>query len=399
MKYHHRRGLIPEVDQEACTDCGLCLRVCPGEELNLDQLNKDVFGKLPEEPLYGNYRKVYTGYALNDEIRYNGASGGLVTVILFELLRTEEIDGALVVRMSREKPLEPEVFIARSIEDLISAQQSKYLPVPLNVGLKEIIKDKDGKYAVVGLPCHFHGLRLFEKINKKLKERIVLRIGLFCGFNPTMASTKFLLRRAGVKDFSQLSEIKYRDGDWPCGFRAYLKDGTDRFLYPIKHFLFSHYLFERQRCAMCIDHLCELADMSLGDEWRADLKTSAAGWSFLMTRTKIADDYVAQFVKNRVLYLEEISPDVIASGQLATMTFKKKGTKAFAKIRSLFGKKVPTYLKKSRYQPKFRYYVGAFFIYLIPALFEYDFVSRLFLRVPTSIYNKYRNLIIRFFLK
>ena len=397
MKYSDRRGLIPDVNQKVCTNCKKCLRVCPGEELDLNALTRQVFGKLPQNPLYGVYRKVYTGYSTNKQIRYNGASGGLVTTILYELLKDKDIDGAMVVKMSQDRPLEPDIFIARSLDDLISAQQSKYLPVPMNVGLREIMKDTNGRYAVVGLPCHFHGLRLMERLNNKLKDRIVLRIGLFCGFNPTMASTKFLLRRAGVKDFSTVKKIKYRDGDWPCGFRAYLKDGTDRFLYPIKHFLFSHYLFERQRCAMCMDHLCELADMSLGDEWRADLKSSAAGWSFLMTRTKVADQFVEKLVRKSSVYLEEISPDIIASGQAATMIYKKRGTKAFAKIRSLMGKKVPNYLRNSKYQPKLRYYIGAALVYFIPALFEKDFFSRMFIWVPTNIYNKYRNAILRFF--
>jgi len=394
---HKSQGLLPKVDDNLCTQCGKCVEVCPGQSVDLAQLQQEFFGQTAKDELFGNYIEIFSGYSTVPEIRYNGASGGIVTTILISLLKKGEIDGALVVRMSQKRPLEPEVFIARTEEELISAQQSKYLPVPMNLGLKEIIKDKNGKYAIVGLPCHFHGLRLVEKKNPNLKNKILLRIGLLCGFNPTLSSTKFLLRRAGVKNFEDVKEIKYRDGDWPCGFRAILKDGTDRFLYPIEQFLFSHYVFERHRCAMCLDHTCELADISVGDEWRAKLKKDAGGWSYLIVRTKIGKEIVEKFAKERLLYLEPIDSSVIYGGQYGSLNFKKKGSFAFAKIRRLFNKQVPDYLKNGKVKPKLAHYIGASLIYIMTTFFEIDFFNRLFLHVPTKIFTKYRWLVIRLF--
>jgi len=397
LQQHPKKGLLPIVDDELCTECGICLRVCPGEELNLGQLNLDLFGKIPADELYGNYVSVYTAHATNAEIRYNGASGGVATAILDALLKSGQITGAAVVRMSRERSLEPDVFIARNTDDLISAQQSKYLPVPMNVALRDILADKNGKYAIVGLPCHFHGLRLAEKVNKKLTQRIVLRMGLFCGFNPTLSSTKYLLRRAGVKDFSQIANIKYRDGDWPCGFRAIMNDGSDHFLYPINEFLFAHYVFERRRCAMCCDQLNELADLALGDEWRSDLKDDAGGWSHIMTRTEIGEECVRQMVAQGIIHIQESNAEHIFSGQRYTMIFKKRGNYAFGRIQRMLGKKIPNYLKTTRHKMKWQYWLGSFIVYLIPAMFENDMFSRLFVGVPTRVWNKYRNLLLKLF--
>jgi len=394
---HKKRGLVPQVDEGLCNQCGKCIEVCPGRSLDLKQLQKEVFGETAKDELFGNYIEIFSGYSTSLRIRYNGASGGVVTAILNALLKRGEIDGALVVRMSRRKPLEPEVFIAKTEEEVISAQQSKYLPVPMNVGLRDIIINKDGRYAVVGLPCHLHGLRLIEKKIPSLKEKILLRIGLFCGFTPTLSSTKFLLRRAGVRNFEDVQEIKYRDGDWPCGFRAILKDGSSRFLYPIEHFLFSHYVFERHRCAMCMDHLCELADVSIGDEWRAKLKKDVGGWSYIIVRTKIGKEIVEKLVEEKLLYLEKIDPSVIYGGQYGTINFKKKGSFAFAKIKRLLRKQIPDYLKDKKFKPKLRHYIGAFLIYVVTTFFEIDLFSRLFLHVPTKVFTKYRWLIIKLF--
>ncbi len=394
---HPKKGLLPIVDDEKCTKCRKCVKVCPGEELDFNLLNQEFFGKLPENELYGNFISVYTSYANDEKVRYNGASGGVVTALLNDFMEQKEIDGALVVKMSQERPLEPEIFIARNKEELISAQQSKYLPVPMNIGLKQILKNSNERYAMVGLPCHFHGLLKAEKIIPEIKDRIALRIGLFCGFNPTLSSTKFLLRRSGVKNFDDVAEIKYRDGDWPCGFRAFLKDGTDRFLYPIRHFLFSHYVFERHRCAMCADHLCEFCDLSMGDEWRADLKDDAAGWSFIMTRTKKGEKVVQKLLERKIIEAEKISEDVIFSGQGSNMIFKKRGNQAFANIKKFMGKQVPDYFSRREQKPKLKYYIGAFAILIMTNLFEQPIISRMFEWVPTRVFTKYRHLVINVF--
>lgn len=396
---HPWRGLIPQVNPQQCTSCGLCVKVCPGENIPFRKLHKASFGQEIDNEFFGHVEAVYSGYSHNRKIRYHGASGGVVSEILIRLLEDNKIDGALVVNMKGPKPLWPNVFIARTREEIISAQQSKYQPVPMNIGLKEIVKAKTERFAVVGLPCHFQGLRMFEQIRPDIRDRIVVRIGLFCGYNPTLTSTKFLCRRAGVKDLNDVIDIKYRDGHWPCGFRAITKDGEDHFLYPIGHFLFSHYIFERYRCGLCIDQLNELADISVGDEWRENLRESVGGWSFIVTRNKMGQNVIDQMVANGNLYIEESSTMSIYSGQYATMIYKKRGTVVFGKIQQMLGKPIPRYLKNRPYYPKLEYIIGSFLNYFIPKLSEKRIIRWLFLNLSVTWFNKYRKLIIRLFRK
>jgi len=53
---------------------------------------------------------------------------GVVTQLLIFLLEKGIIDGALVVRMREDQPLEPEPFIARTKEEIISTSKFKYCP-------------------------------------------------------------------------------------------------------------------------------------------------------------------------------------------------------------------------------------------------------------------------------
>jgi coenzyme F420 hydrogenase subunit beta len=193
---NEKKGInVPELNEEKCNHCGICYEVCPGHEVDFKQLNLEIFGKGPEDVLIGNYLNCYTGYATDYDIRYNSASGGLVTQLLVFALEEGVIDGALVTRMKKDNPLEPEPFIARSKEEIIEASKSKYCPVPANIVLKEILESEDGKrFAVVGLPCHIHGIRKAELINKKLKAKIVLHFGLFCSHTVDFLGDRFLVR-------------------------------------------------------------------------------------------------------------------------------------------------------------------------------------------------------------
>jgi len=109
---------------------------------------------------------------------------------LLSLLNEKIIDGALVTRMGRDDPLKPEAFIATTKDELIDAIGSKYCPVPANVALNEILNSNFKKFAVVGLPCHIHGLRKAERLKKELREKIALHIGLFCSYGITFLTTQ-----------------------------------------------------------------------------------------------------------------------------------------------------------------------------------------------------------------
>lgn len=100
MMIDHRQGLyIPSLDNEKCNECGLCFKACPGHTVDFKQFNLNIYGKDQEDSLLGNYLNCYIGHATDYDIRYNSASGGLVTALLISALEEGIINGALVTRM------------------------------------------------------------------------------------------------------------------------------------------------------------------------------------------------------------------------------------------------------------------------------------------------------------
>ena len=161
----------------------------------------------------GSYLKCCIGHATESGVRYKASSGGVVTGLLIYALEHGIIDGALVTRMNKERPWEPEPFIAKTRDEVIEASKSKYCPVPANIMIKELLNAHEGeKFAVVGLPCHIQGIRKAEQIYKKLKARVVLHIGLFCSHTDTFWLTDYLLKSMDVQKTISRASISWGGG-------------------------------------------------------------------------------------------------------------------------------------------------------------------------------------------
>ena len=310
LRINEKKGIfVPKINEEKCNNCGICYEVCPGHEVDFKELNLEIFGKEPEDVLIGNYLNCYVGHSTDYDIRYNSASGGLVTQLLIFALEEGIIDGALVTRMKKDNPLEPEPFIARTKDEIIEASKSKYCPVPVNIALKEILKSEEGeKFAVVGLPCHIHGIRKAEQISKKLKERIVLHIGIICNHTPTFLATEFLLKKMKIKK-DDVTKLDYRGEGWPGGMKVTTKNKNKIF---IPHFssgywgiVFNSFFFP-MRCTLCSDKVCELSDVSFADAWMPELmKNDNIGTSLIISRNEISEEILNKAVLKEKIELKK----------------------------------------------------------------------------------------------
>lgn len=363
LTINEKKGIyIPELNDEKCDNCGICYKVCPGHEVDFKFLNREIFGKEPKDDLIGNYLNCYIGHATDYDIRYNSASGGLVTALLIFALEQGIIDGALVTRMKRDKPLEPEPFIARTKEEIIEASKSKYCPVPANVALKEILESKDGeKFAVVGLPCHIHGIRKAEQINKKLKQKIVLHIGIFCGVMPNFMGTEFLLRRLKLQS-KDVVMLNYRGEGWAGKMSLKLRNNETKIIpYPAywDGFGSSFYPF---RCTLCSDWTAELADISFGDAWLPKIvERDKIGTSLIISRNEKSNGILQQMISQSKIKLNEITHNEVVISQRAIL-FKKRDVKARLILSKLLGKNVPIY-NQDLLKPKFNSYRSAILRY------------------------------------
>ncbi|MDR0460130.1 MAG: Coenzyme F420 hydrogenase/dehydrogenase, beta subunit C-terminal domain [Nitrososphaerota archaeon] len=338
------RLYFPQIDSTKCHNCSQCYSVCPGESVNFKQLSKNVYKqqlKQPNSILLGTYTGCYVGYSTDKNVRFNSASGGIVSQLLICGLEAGLIDGAIVTRMSKNVPLEPEPFIARTREEVLEACSSKYCPVPLNIVLKEVLL-KDGRYAFVGLPCHIHGLRKAQQLNKKLRERIVLTIGIFCSHNDNFSTTNYVLSRLNVTP-SNVASITYRGSGWAGAFTVKQKSGEFSkcaFHEWIK--VHEYCFFTPDRCLLCCDHTAELSDISTGDAWLPEFSKDRYGVSIFVSRNDIGDKYVLLAKSKGHFSFSKIDSQKVVKSQ-GNIRFKKNGFAVRCFVFRLQRKNIPIY--------------------------------------------------------
>lgn len=306
---------VPWVFFEDCNYCGICYKICPGHSVDFIDLNSKFIAQGQNNTLLGNYICCYTGYINNYNIRYRSSSGGLLTAFLIYALEQKIVDGAIVTRMKKDNPLEPETFIARTKEELLSAMGSKYCPVPVGVAIREIL-ETEGRYAVVGLPCHMHGIRKAEVFNKQLRERIALHVGIICGTTKTFLGTEFQLKRLNIKEDS-VQRIEYRGNGWPGNMTIYLKDDHEKIQlqYP---FYYDCVLssFTPRRCMLCIDQSNELSDVCFGDAWIEEIKQKDnIGTSIVISRNDRCDKILNEMANCGCIDLQACDPSQVIRSQ------------------------------------------------------------------------------------
>lgn len=356
---------FPEVDPEKCAKCGKCLDVCAGIEISINSIANKLWPTNKYKIELGKFIATYTGYSLDQKIRYEAASGGIVTSIVLYLLRNNIVNGAILTRMSENNPCEAESFIAYTEEEVMSAQSSKYCPTS-PVKIIKNLKDKkqNEKFVFVGLPCHIHGVRKLQENEIWVQNKILLTIGIFCSHGVTLSGTEFLLDKYG-KDMERLDKIQYRGKGWPGGMHIYDENGDNIFI-PHNNYwppFFANYLFTPLRCLVCHDLTSELSDISTGDAWLKEIvDKDKIGTSIIVTRSELANKIINDMKLTGEISLSAVSPQKVIESQKGILNRKKIGVGSRLKLYKILSIPVPEYDQIFKYT--YRGLFGATLMYL-----------------------------------
>ena len=339
----------------ACTDCDLCVKVCPGDEFDITKFNYEKYNKIYSiESTHGNFLEGIIAYAKDPSIREKSTSGGLVTAILLDALEKKIIDGAIVIASDDNILWKGKPILATTKEEILSSMKSKYAISPTNAIFSEI-KKFEGKYALVGLPCQIHGYYKAAQLDPKIKERIVLTIGLFCHAAIEHEAYKIIWSSLGDK-VKNAKKFVSRIGKHPGTPYLELEDGSLTPVYygnsqgyrptSIEMINILYRLYTPSRCLTCFDATAEFADISVGDPWMAppeDNVNFKEGWSFGLIRTQKAYDLCNGLIaENKLDVLKLTESETLACNKLMST---EKRWRAFRVIETLKrqGKPIPDY--------------------------------------------------------
>lgn len=371
-------NIEPVVANGLCTQCGVCLAACPFGSI---QIVRDAhFRYFPrvtneescrvrcrslcvgacagvhEDPVlwptrrysHENYEdfcagkvlETWIGYSTDEAIRQRGTSGGVVTGLLVYLLESGSIDGALVVGTNKTDPLQHDIVIARSRQEIEDAWGSKYYPMPVGASLADM-RPGEERYAVVLLGCHMRSLRLLEQRNPLLRSSILLRIGLICGYCAGFKAVQDQALEWGIADLSENRRIDFREGKWP-GYVRIQTPRVDRQTL-IYNFLLRIPFTTNYRCTICSDLMNETADISVGDAWLREITARRdEGWSVVAVRTQAARELISAARESGALQLEPVDTETLMRSQEKPMRYKKHALRCRLQFaRHVMGRRIP----------------------------------------------------------
>ncbi len=287
--------------------------------------------------IWGKRENVYLGYANTSSIREKSSSGGIITQALVYLLEHKIIDAVIHIGASNENPLENNIFISESEEQVVKNSGSRYSPsMPLQK--IDILLKENKKYAFVGKPCDIRALRNYSKINPLINERIIYTFSFFCMGTPSYLGTENLLSKLGV-DKGKVVEIRYRGNGWPG--KATVKDNENH-MFAMDYSKSWGVLtgkFIQPYCRWCADGLGEFADIACGDAWYLDeekkpIFKEEKGRNVIFARNCKGDHLLKQMYKEGEITLKDFEKEI---GLLKYMNYSQyhRKTTMCAKILGL----------------------------------------------------------------
>jgi coenzyme F420 hydrogenase subunit beta len=315
---------------------------CSARDVPFPALQEFVFGKGASGDAYlGHAPLLAIGHATAEEVRRQGASGGLLTAILLWLLERGEIQGAVVTGMDPQAPWRPRTFIATQPSELRDAAQSKYVITSVNEILGEIQRFP-GDLAYVGLPCQVHSLRKLQQAGDPAVRRVKWVLGPYCGNTLHFSSIRSLLAAYGVRDYREIASLRFRDGEWPGHLRIRLHSGR---LLEMPKF-HANYLIPfhiMKRCLWCTDLTNEFTDISGGDAWSPVYEARGKGFSLVLGRSERGIACLRDMAAAGRIELKALDADEAVRMHTHGFDLKKRG--AFIRIgfRRWLGRDVPDY--------------------------------------------------------
>jgi coenzyme F420 hydrogenase subunit beta len=329
--YQADASVAESLSQEALVNV---LKICPFSDdgPNEDVIGEKLFGRdCQHDPKIGFYRDLYIGHVAENDFREKGTSGGVITWILTELLKTGKIDAVVHVKRV-ENPSDGILFrygMSRSVEEIMAGAKSRYYPIEMSGVLRQI-KETPGRYAVVGLPCFIKAVRRMAEIDSIIQERVVFCIGLVCGHLKSKAFADCFGWQTGIPP-GELEEIDFRvklPGRTAGNYGVYLRGAGKEVTKPTREFLGSnwgHNFFRYPACDFCDDIFAETADMAIGDAWLPEYENDPKGNSIIVVRNNELETWIGNACTEKRLAFTKAVAENIAASQSGGLRDRREG--------------------------------------------------------------------------
>lgn len=319
---------------------GRYLETCPfassTDEDDLAQMFLDS-GNAPRTSEIGTYRATAAGHVSAGAFRADGSSGGMTTWFLRALLEAGEVDQVIHV-MTREElkdspvqATQPDALFAFGSSAADSAPErgakTRYYPVEMSQALTHI-RTVPGRYAIVGLPCFVKGVRLLQKHDLAIRERVRFCVGIVRGHLKSTRFADIMAWEQGITP-GTLEHIEFRKktdtraSNYAVQAVSTTGETVERRAAALLGQDWGAGLFKYRACDFCDDVTNETADIAFGDAWLPGYDSDPAGTNVMIVRSEQAQRMID--VRAADLEVDAITPEEVARSQAAGLRHRREG--------------------------------------------------------------------------
>ena len=287
----------PIINEDACVDCGVCLKVCAFNATEVMQGNTPMAS--------------YAVWSKDPDIRYRCTSGG----ISFEIGRFLLNKGyKAIVCKYNPQTRHAEHYVAETEKELEASIGSKYIQSDAIHGFSKI--EKGQKYFITGTPCQIDSIRRWVR-RRKMEDDVVL-LDFFCHGVPSYWLWEKYLAELTSK-IGDIDNITWRNKDTGWQDSWAMKSGERYISWSSKGDLFYKMFLGdcclgRQcykDCKYKYDH--SAADIRVGDLWGTTYRHDDKGVSGGVCLTPRGQSLLNEM--KPILQITESSLEVVAETQ------------------------------------------------------------------------------------
>ncbi|MGI9605623.1 MAG: Coenzyme F420 hydrogenase/dehydrogenase, beta subunit C-terminal domain [Acidimicrobiales bacterium] len=291
MRMNERGTLRPhQVDTFTSEEERVILGACPGT-IAQSRLGSEGI----DDEIWGRYSRMAYAWAGDPDVRFEAATGGVLTALAMHLVSSGVVDFVLQVEADPKHPMRSRWVMNETAEAVRASAGSRYGPTAPLAGLVDAL-DRDQSFALVAKPCDLGAVHAYSSIDPRVDRLCVARLTMVCGGQSSLEKSVDVLDDLGLTE-PEVSLFRYRGFGNPGPTRVETTSGA-------AFELSYNQMWDDQagwklesRCTLCPDALGETADVAAGDVWPGGGPTGEdEGFNGIIVRTEAGAQFVSAAV-------------------------------------------------------------------------------------------------------
>ncbi len=248
-------------------------QTCPGTRLESLPLHlRDEDGA--EDVVWGPYATIQRAHAADPEVRFRGATGGVLSALAIYLLECGQVDYVIHAKGSASHPSFGERHVSRTRADVLRGAGSRYGPTATLIDIHHWLA-RGKPFAFIGTPCDVSALRNLALQDDRVDELCRFMLAPVCGGFMETPALKSRMDDLGV-DFHELKRVDYRGNGCPGPTRMEEQNGSVTEKSYLDFWGDDDSAWSLPwRCKICADGIGEAADIAASDVWPGGAPTPA----------------------------------------------------------------------------------------------------------------------------